>query len=82
MEKKFNSLKDCKRHLVQFFAQKGKKFWEVGIMKLPEKWQKAVEQNGEYVVQIKFLVKMKNVSFFKINKFIYFILFIFGCVGS
>ena len=30
-------------------------------MKLPEKWQKVVEQNGEYIVQ--FLVKVKNVSF-------------------
>ena len=52
--KNFNSLKDCKRHLVQFSAQKDKKFWEDGTMKLPEKWQKAVEQNG----LLKFLVKM------------------------
>ena len=51
MEKIFNSLEDCKRHLEQFFAQKDKKFWEDGIMKLPEKWQKVVEQNSEYVVQ-------------------------------
>ena len=51
MEKKFNSLEDCKRHLEQFFAQKDKKFWEDGIMKLCEKWQKVVEQKGEYVVQ-------------------------------
>ena len=50
-EKKFNSLQDSKRHLEQFFAQKDKKFWEDGIMKLPEKWQKVVEQKGEYVVQ-------------------------------
>ena len=35
--KNFNSLEDCKRHLEQFFAQKDKKFWEDGIMKLPEK---------------------------------------------
>ena len=49
--KNFNSLEDCKRHLEQFFAQKGNKFWEDGIMKLPEKCQKVVEQNGEYVVQ-------------------------------
>ena len=49
--KNFSSLKDCKRHLEQFFAQKDKKFGEDGIMKLPEKWQKVVEQNGEYVVQ-------------------------------
>ena len=47
----FNSLEDCKRHLEQFFAQKDKKFWEDGIMKLPEKWQKVVEHKGEYVVQ-------------------------------
>ena len=59
--KNFSSLEDCKRYLEQFFAQKNKKFWEDGIMKLPEKWQKVVEQNGEYIVQ--FLVKVKNVSF-------------------
>ena len=43
--KKVSSLEDCKRHLEQFFAQKDKKFWEDGITKLPEKWQKIVEQN-------------------------------------
>ena len=49
--KNFNSLEDCKRHLEPFFTQKDKKIWEDGIMKLPEKWQKVVEQKGEYVVQ-------------------------------
>ena len=29
----------------------GKKFGEDGIMKFPEKWQKVVEQNNEYIVQ-------------------------------
>ena len=29
------------------FAQKDKKFGEDGIMKLPEKWQKVVEQNSD-----------------------------------
>jgi histone-lysine N-methyltransferase SETMAR len=48
--KNFNFLEDCKRYLEQFFAQKDKKFWEDEIMKLPEKWQKIVEQNSEYVV--------------------------------
>ena len=42
--KNFHSLEDCKRHLEQFFAQKDKKFWEDGIIQLPEKWQKVVEQ--------------------------------------
>ena len=49
--KNFNSLEDCKMHLEQFFAQKDKKFWKDGIMKLPEKWQKVVEQKCECVVQ-------------------------------
>ena len=49
--KYFNSLEDCKNYLEIVFAQKDKKFWENGIMKLPEWWQKVVEQNGEYVVQ-------------------------------
>ena len=48
-KKKFNSLEDCKRNLKLFFAQKDKKFWGDGIMKFPEKWQKVVGQNGEYV---------------------------------
>ena len=48
--KKFSSLEYCKRHLEQFFAQKGK-FWEDKIMKLPKRSQKTVEQNGEYIVQ-------------------------------
>ena len=51
MEKKFSSLEDYKRYLKQLFAQKDKKFWEGGIMKLPEKWQKVVKQKVEYVVQ-------------------------------
>ena len=61
--KKSNSLENYKRQLGQFFPQKGKKFWEDGIMKLSEKWQKIVEQNGKYTVQIKFLMKTKNVLF-------------------
>ena len=31
--------------------KKIKKFWEDGIMKLPEKWKNVVKQNSEYVVQ-------------------------------
>ena len=49
--KSFNSLQDCIMPLEQFFAQKDKKFWQDRIMKLPKKWQKVLEQNGEYLVQ-------------------------------
>ena len=41
--KNFNSLEDCKRQKMK------KKFWEDGIMKLPETWQKVMEQSGEYI---------------------------------
>ena len=51
MEKNFDSLEDCKRHLEQFFAQKDKKFWKDGIVKLTENWHKVVKQNSEYVVE-------------------------------
>ena len=47
----FNFPEDWKRYLEQFFAQKGEKFWEDRIMKLPEKLLKAVEQSIEYSVQ-------------------------------
>ena len=34
-----------------FLPKKDTKFSEDEIMKLSEKWQKIVEQNGEYIVQ-------------------------------
>ena len=49
MEKISIAWKNCS--LEQLFAQKDNKFWEDGIMKFPEKWQKVMEQEGEYVVQ-------------------------------
>ena len=39
-----------KSHLVQFFSDKDQKFYERGIMKLPEIWQKVIEQNGKYII--------------------------------
>ena len=51
MEKNFNPPEDCKRHLEECFVQKDKKFGKDRIMKLLGKWQKIVEQNGEYIVQ-------------------------------
>ncbi|EZA48514.1 hypothetical protein X777_13009 [Ooceraea biroi] len=31
-------------------AEALEKFFERGIMKLPEKWQKIIKQNGQYIV--------------------------------
>ena len=39
-----------KSHLIQFFADKDQKFYERGIIKLPERWQKVIEQNGKYII--------------------------------
>ena len=39
-----------KWHPEQLFTKKDQNFWEYGIMKLPQKWQKVVKQNGEYIV--------------------------------
>lgn len=47
----FNSLENCKKHPPQFFAQKDKKLWEDGILKLPEKQQKIMEQNNKCVFE-------------------------------
>jgi len=37
-------------YLSQFFAQKSQKFYGDGIIVLPQKWQKVVEQKGTYLV--------------------------------
>jgi len=49
--KNFTSLKDCKKHLEEFFAYKIRKFWENGIFKMPERWRKVVEKNSEYIIE-------------------------------
>ena len=48
--KTFNDDEAVKSHLLQFFADKDQKFYERGIMKLPERWQKVIEQNGKYII--------------------------------
>ena len=48
--KTFDNDEAIKSHLVQFFAEKGQKFYERGIMNLPKRWQKVIEQNGKYII--------------------------------
>ena len=50
--KTFNDDEAVKSHLVQFFADKDQKFYERGIMKLPESWQNVMN-------------KMRNISLIK-----------------
>ena len=62
-EKHFSSLEDCKRCLEQFFTQ-DKRFWADGFNRLPEKWQKVVEQNGEYKMVNKTLGENEKLAFY------------------
>ena len=48
--KNFTSLNDLKNHLKQF-SQKDGKFWENGILKLPERCRKVIKQNGSYIAE-------------------------------
>ncbi|GFV61026.1 histone-lysine N-methyltransferase SETMAR [Trichonephila clavipes] len=44
--KTFPSNEEVRNHLDQFFARKDQKFYERGIMLLPERWQNELDQNG------------------------------------
>ena len=48
--KNFNN-DDIKSYLIQFFANKNHKFYERGIIMLPEKWQKVIDQNGQHITE-------------------------------
>ena len=43
------SLEACENWLSEFFANRGKSFYERGIMKLDSRWQQVIEQNGAYL---------------------------------
>jgi len=45
----FTNDDNVKSHLVKFFVDKDQKFYEQGIIKLPEKWQKIIDNNGQYI---------------------------------
>ncbi|GFY02127.1 histone-lysine N-methyltransferase SETMAR [Trichonephila clavipes] len=48
--KTFTSNEKVENHLDQFFASKDQKFYERGIMLLLERWQKLLDQNGQYII--------------------------------
>ena len=39
-----------KNELIQFFVSKNQTFYESRITKLTERWQKVIEQNGQYII--------------------------------
>ncbi|XP_011883505.1 PREDICTED: histone-lysine N-methyltransferase SETMAR-like [Vollenhovia emeryi] len=46
----FDSDEAIKEYLIQFFAGKEQSFYERGIMQLPERWQKVIDQSGQYII--------------------------------
>ena len=48
--KTFDSNEAVKNELIQFLAAKNQTFYESGIMKLTERWQKVIEDNGQYII--------------------------------
>ena len=54
---KLASKEACENYLVQCFAQKSQKCYIDGIMTVPEKWQKVIDQNGTYIIdkRLKFI---------------------------
>ncbi|EZA57360.1 Histone-lysine N-methyltransferase SETMAR [Ooceraea biroi] len=47
---RFNSVDDIQTYLEDFFAQKSRDFYKRGIMSLLERWQKVVDQDGQYIL--------------------------------
>jgi len=60
----FNSDEAVNQHLVQFFANKDKSFYERWIIKLTERWQKIIEQNGQSLISVFYINKwpLKNIE--------------------
>ena len=48
--KKFVSNKAVKNELIQFFTSKNQTFYESGIVKLTERWQKIINQSSQYII--------------------------------
>ena len=49
--KSFVNNEGVKRHVEEFFESKPVQFYTDGISKLPERWAKVVEQNGQYFIE-------------------------------
>ena len=47
---RFDSNQAVKNEIIQFFVSKNQTFYESGIMKLTKRWQKVIEQNGQYII--------------------------------
>lgn len=49
--KRFDSYEACEIEVSQFFSFKSQKFYEEGIMKLPERCQEIIDNNGQHITE-------------------------------
>ena len=49
-DRKSKSVNEVKNGLEEYFKSKSREFWKNGIMRLPERWQKVVEEKGSYII--------------------------------
>jgi [histone H3]-lysine36 N-dimethyltransferase SETMAR len=49
-EKKIKSVDEVKKHLEKFFNEKPKEFFKRGMEQLPIRWQKVIDNDGNYFV--------------------------------
>lgn len=47
----FHDADDVKSRLIQFSAGKNQKFYEHATMTLPERWQKMIDENEQYLIE-------------------------------
>ena len=47
----FNDTNDVKSCLIQFLTGENQKFYVHGTMTLPERWQKVIDKNGQYLIE-------------------------------
>ena len=49
-EKSFDDRDQLQNELDQFFALQSRQFWAAGIEKLPERWGKVIDSDGDYII--------------------------------
>ena len=53
-EKKFNDENDVKIDLINYFGEKSKDLYELGILFLPERWRRVIESDGASITESSF----------------------------
>ena len=48
--RKFKSVNEIENGLEKYFKCKPREFWKNSIMRLPERWQKVIEEKGSYII--------------------------------